>query len=141
MLPGNACIEGFPSSKHDTAVTKIDTLKSDSQLQLIYIKSVMIYSSKYERRKKRSPGEIPGPLLIMTVLLLDIILFERVPVAQLDLSDFHDFLNSVIIMRCRTCLVTKYTIQIKRAHAPVHTCVTAVQLSGQISSRHVPIVK
>lgn len=77
MLPGNACIEGYPCSKHETAVTKMDTLKSDSQLQLMYIKSVMIYSSKYERRKKRSPGEIPGPLLIMTVLLLDIILFER----------------------------------------------------------------
>ena len=77
MLPGNACIEGYPCSKHETAVTKMDTLKSDSQLQLMYIKSVMIYSSKYERRKKRSPGEIPGPLLIMTVLLLDIIVFER----------------------------------------------------------------
>lgn len=52
VLPGNACVEGYPSSKHETAVTKMDALKSDSHLQLKCIKSVMIYSSKYERRKR-----------------------------------------------------------------------------------------
>ena len=141
VLPGNACIEGYPCSKHETAVTKMDTLKSDSQLQLMYIKSVMIYSSKYERRKKRSPGGNPRSPSHNDSSVARHYTIWKVTVAQLDLSDFHDFLNSVIIMRCRTCLVTKYTFQIKRAYAPVHTCVTAVQLSGQISSRHVPIVK
>lgn len=71
VLPGNACVEGYPSSKHETAVTKMDALKSDSHLQLKCIKSVMIYSSKYERRKRTAYVSVE-PYIIWFMILIRI---------------------------------------------------------------------